>query len=145
MLFRSAHRALPDAITTAYVFERLIEPVGHWTITLCDAMVQQGGPMGLANPSPKARLLPLELEEALDQKCPVMMEYLDAGEQRTQRMIQPLSIRKRYGELELVAFCQLRNDRRTFKLERIVQVTKLDEHQPEPPATLFDLPPVARG
>jgi DNA polymerase III epsilon subunit family exonuclease len=142
-----AHRALPDAITTAYVFERLIEPVGHWTICLCDAMAQQGGPMGLANPSPKAQLLPLELEEALDQKCPVMMEYLDANDQRTQRIIQPLSIRKRKGELGLIAFCQLRNDRRTFKLERIVQITKLDEHQPDPratPATLFDLPPSAQ-
>lgn len=131
-----AHRALADAIATGYVFERLIEPVGGWSMCLCDAFVQQGGPMGLAIGSPKQQLLPLELEEALDQKVPVMMEYLDANDQRTHRVIQPLSVRKRNGELDLVAFCQLRNDRRTFKLERIVQITRLNEYQPDEP-TLF--------
>ncbi|MBC8106897.1 MAG: WYL domain-containing protein [Anaerolineae bacterium] len=132
-----AHRALADAIATAFVFERLIEPVGHWQMCLCDAMAQQGGPMGLTSGSPKQQLLPLELEEALEQKCPVTMEYLDGNDQRTQRVIQPLSIRRRQGELELIAYCQLRNDRRTFKLERIVQLSRLNEYQPEP-QTLFD-------
>jgi DNA polymerase III epsilon subunit family exonuclease len=132
-----AHRALADAISTGFVFERLIEPVGGWAICLCDAIVHQGGPMGLAMASPKQQLLPLELEEALDQRVPVMMEYLDANDQRTHRVIQPLSIRKRNGELDLVAFCQLRNDRRTFKLERIVQLTRLNEYQPDAP-TLFE-------
>ncbi|CAN5424859.1 hypothetical protein BH09PLA1_BH09PLA1_16630 [soil metagenome] len=126
-----AHRALADALATAYVFERLIEPIGGWKICLCDAMAQQGGPMSLMSASPRQQLLPLELEEALEQRCPVMMEYLDATDQRTRRIIQPLNIRRRSGELELVAFCQLRNDRRTFKLERIVQLIRLSEHQPD--------------
>ena len=51
-----AHRALPDAITTAYVFEKLIEPVGGWNMCLCDAMAQQGGPMELASASGKQLL-----------------------------------------------------------------------------------------
>src|SRR5688500_7897545 len=42
-----AHRALADAQTTAVVFEKLMEPVGGWSVCLCDAIVQQGGPMGL--------------------------------------------------------------------------------------------------
>ena len=122
----TAHRALADAQTTAAVFEKLIEPVGGWNISLCDACVEQGGPMGLLPSTPRENPLPLELEEALEQKCPVMMEYLDARENRTQRLIDPLHIRRSAGEMLLIAHCHLRNDRRTFKLERIVRLTRIE-------------------
>jgi len=122
-----AHRALADAVTTAQVFERLIEPVGGWSMCLCDAMREQGGPMGLLPASPRESLLPLELEEALEQRGAVLMEYVDAGERRTQRVIEPLQVRRQSGELLLIAHCQLRNSRRTFKLDRIVQLTKVEK------------------
>jgi hypothetical protein len=127
-----AHRALGDARTTVAVFEKLIQPVGGWDVCLCDAMREQGGPMGLLPDSPRESLLPLELEEALDQRLPVMMDYLDARQKRTQRVVEPIEIRRYCGELLLVAHCQLRNDRRNFKLERIVQLTRLAATTPEP-------------
>lgn len=120
-----AHRALADVLTTFHVFDRLLAPVGGWDLSLCDAILQQGGPMGLLPANPRERLLPLELEEALEQRCSVMMEYLDANEHRTERVIDPIEIRRYRGELTLVAHCQLRNDRRHFKLERIVRLTRL--------------------
>ena len=126
-----AHRALADAQTTAQVFEKLMEPVGGWGICLCDAIREQGGPMGLLPVSPREGLLPLELEEALEQRKPVMMEYLDGYGNRTHRVIEPLHVRRANGELLLIAHCQLRGDRRTFKLERIVQLTRLEP--PTPP------------
>jgi DNA polymerase III epsilon subunit family exonuclease len=125
-----AHRALADAQTTARVFEKLIEPVGGWSMCLCDAMTEQGGPMGLLPVSPRESLLPLELEEALERRGAVLMEYLDARQMRTQRVIEPLQIRRSGGELLLIAHCQLRNDRRTFKLDRIVQLTKVEPGAP---------------
>jgi predicted DNA-binding transcriptional regulator YafY len=82
--------------------------------------------MGLLPANPRESLLPLELEEALELRRPVMMEYLDARNARTQRVIEPLHVRRSGGELLLIAHCQLRNDRRTFKLERIVQLTRLE-------------------
>jgi hypothetical protein len=121
---------LPDVITTIEVFSKLLEPVGGWDLTLCDALVQQGGPMGLLPASPRESLLPLELEEALEQRGMVMMEYLDGGQNRTERVIEPIKIRRFKGELILVAHCQLRNDRRNFKLERIVRLTRIPEVQP---------------
>jgi DNA polymerase III epsilon subunit family exonuclease len=144
-----AHRALADADTTAQVFERLMEPVGGWQTSLCDAIREQGGPMGLLPANPRESLLPLELEEALEQRKPVMMEYLDARQTRTHRTIQPLHVRRRNGELLLVAHCELRGEQRTFKLERIVQLTKLNPDVPPVPVAaprvvqpmLFD-PPV---
>ena len=121
-----AHRALADAQTTAAVFERLMEPVGGWDLCLCDAWQQQGGPMGLLPVNPSQSLLPLELEEALEQKCAVMMEYLDARAMRTHRLINPLHIRRAGGELILIAHCHLRNDQRTFKVERIVRLSRVE-------------------
>jgi DNA polymerase III epsilon subunit family exonuclease len=126
----AAHRALADAQTTALVFERLMEPVGGWQTCLCDAIREQGGPMGLLPPNPRESLLPLELEEALEQRKPVVMEYLDGRESRTRRVIQPLHIRRRRGELIMIAHCQLRGDRRTFRLDRIVQLTRLESSEP---------------
>jgi DNA polymerase III epsilon subunit family exonuclease len=121
-----AHRALPDALTTAIVFERFLAPVGGWNICLCDALKEQGGPMGLQPASPRESPLPLELQEALDQRRPVLMEYLDARQMRTRRVVDPIAVRRAAGELVLVAHCHLRNDRRNFKLERIVQLTRIE-------------------
>ncbi len=42
-----AHRALPDALTTAIVFDLLLAAVGGWNICLCDVLTEQGGPMAL--------------------------------------------------------------------------------------------------
>jgi DNA polymerase III epsilon subunit family exonuclease len=122
----AAHRALADAVTTFGVFERLMEPAGRWDMMLCDAIGQQGGPMGLLPASPRESLLPLELQEALEQKAQVLMEYVDGDQQRTERIIEPLQVRKFKGELQLVAHCHLRNERRNFKLERIVQLKRMD-------------------
>jgi len=122
----TVHRALPDALTTAIVFELLLASVGGWNISLCDALREQGGPMGLMPASNRESLLPLELQEALDQRRSVLMEYLDANQNRTERMIDPIQIRRDAGELTLVAHCHLRNDRRNFKLERIVRLTRID-------------------
>jgi DNA polymerase III epsilon subunit-like protein len=122
-----AHRALPDVITTFNVFKYLLEPVGGWDLSLCDALIQQGGPMGLRTTNPTESVLPLELEEALETRSPVMMEYVDASENRTQRVIEPIRIRKFQGELMLVAHCQLRQDQRHFKVGRIVRLTRITE------------------
>ena len=125
-----AHRALADAVTTGAVFELLLAPVGGWNICLCDALREQGGPMGFYPASPRESVLPLELQEALDQRRPVMMEYLDAGQRRTERVIEPIEIRRFSGEMTLVAHCHLRNDRRNFKLERIVRLVRMEGSEP---------------
>lgn len=150
-----AHRALADAQTTHWVFEKMIEAIGGWNATLADVMLSQGGPMGLLPASAKESLLPLELEEALEQRKPVMMEYLDANQKRTKRLIEPINIRRQNGDLMLVAHCHLRAAQRTFKLERIVQLTRVEdlsqseaaaaeatpECEPLPESSLESLPP----
>jgi DNA polymerase III epsilon subunit family exonuclease len=130
-----AHRALADAQTTAGVFKQLMLPVGGWSLCLCDVMREQGGPINLLPHNPRQSLLPLELEEALDHGCCVTMEYLDARDQRTHRVVEPLHVRRHNGELLLIAHCHLRNERRSFKVDRIVTLTRLaDLPAPSSPA-----------
>jgi DNA polymerase III epsilon subunit family exonuclease len=124
----TAHRALADAMTTALVFERMLEPHGGWNVTLVDALAMQGGPMRLCA-SPSENTLPLELAEAMESRGTVMMEYLDARQARTKRLIQPLEIRRFKGEMMLIAHCLLRQDRRNFKLDRIVRLERIDCNQ----------------
>jgi hypothetical protein len=80
------------------------------------------------------------LEEALDQRGAVMMEYLDARQNRTHRLIEPLSVRRANGELLLIAHCHMRNDRRTFKLDRIVQLRRTPAATAQPSASVPPLP-----
>jgi DNA polymerase III epsilon subunit family exonuclease len=129
-----AHRALADVRTTYGVLEKMLEPIGGWSIQLADALLAQGGKMGLLPANPRESLLPLELEEALEMRRPVMMEYLDANEARTMRVVEPQTIRRVKGELMLIAHCHMRQARRTFKLERIVQLTRI-EGEAAPAAT----------
>ena len=122
----TAHRALADAQTTHLVFDRLMAPRGGWSTSLVDTIAEQGGPMGLLPAASRENPLPLELEEALEQRRPVLMVYLDARQKRTERVIEPLEIRRSSGTLTLIAHCHLRADRRTFKLERIVELKRID-------------------
>jgi len=76
------------------VFEKLIEPIGGWGISLVDAYLAQGGPMGIVPEHGRQNVLPLELEEALELGGAVEMEYVDAGNRRTTRVVRPLEIRR---------------------------------------------------
>lgn len=121
-----SHRALADALTTAAVFQKLLEPVGGMGCTICDALMHQGGPIAIDRAGANS-ILPLELEEALENGRSVMMEYVDASGARTFREIVPRHVKRHNGELLLVAHCHLRNDQRTFKLDRIVRLVRMEE------------------
>jgi DNA polymerase III epsilon subunit family exonuclease len=126
----SAHRALADAHTTRLVLEQLLAPLAQWQTTLADAMIAQGGPIGLQDTGQHDSQLPVELAEALELHRPVEMEYLDANQQRTHRVIEARSLRRFKGEMVLVAHCRLRNAERYFKIDRIVHLSRIEE----PPA-----------
>jgi DNA polymerase-3 subunit epsilon len=121
----TAHRALADCHTTAGVFREMLEPLGGGQMTLADAILLQGGPCGF-NAAPPAIDLPLELQEALADGSHVKMIYLDARNARTERIVVPLSLGKSGPERCLTAFCTMRGDQRSFKLSRIVEVTRIE-------------------
>ena len=78
---------------------------------------------------PEIATLPIELTDALAARCPVRIEYLAADDTRTQRIVQPIEVRRQKGGLMLVAHCQLRAERRMFKIDRIVRVELMQDYQ----------------
>jgi hypothetical protein len=80
-------------------------------------------------------MLPLELEEAIEAGKEMMLEYIDLFGNRTERVVLPMHLRKRRGNLMLVAFCRLRGEERTFKLDRIVRLSRIEDGWP---ISLFD-------
>lgn len=124
----AAHRALADAVTTGQVLEIMLAPHGGWDMPLVDVLRVQGGPMPLERaPEPGLVDLPPALMEAIDTRSAVVMTYLDARRKETQRTVEPLEIRRGRGTASLVAWCRMRQDRRTFKVDRIVRVEKCVE------------------
>ncbi|MBE7214321.1 YafY family transcriptional regulator [Shewanella benthica] len=58
----------------------------------------------------------------------LLMEYRDVKEANTQREIRPLAIYFWKGTWTLLAWCELRNDFRNFRVDRITGLTNLGRH-----------------
>ena len=118
-----AHRAMGDVETTRQVLEQILHDIGNrWgAMTLGEMVAFQGGPI----PYPHTRAVPLPptIAEALDSGGRVRMRYVNAAGQETCRTIQPLRVRVVRGSQYMVAFCYLKGEQRTFRLDRIIEMT----------------------
>jgi predicted DNA-binding transcriptional regulator YafY len=66
--------------------------------------------------------LPPLLEEAIRFKKSVHICYLSRTGDETRRVVTPLKIHNRFDYLCLEAFCSLRNEKRMFRLDRILKI-----------------------
>jgi predicted DNA-binding transcriptional regulator YafY len=66
----------------------------------------------------------------------VSLEYRDEKGAVTQRMVWPVAIGYTEVTRMLIAWCELRTDFRSFRTDRVVNATFLEERYPETPATL---------
>lgn len=144
----TAHRALADCHTTARVLEKMLHPHGGWDLTLAQALALQGG---AAKPRPdptQKSLIPDDVAAALIAGRRVVLTYLDAASKRSERTVTPMFVRRIGGAMTLVAQCHLRNERRMFKLSRILAaVPALDESPAQYESSAPELAPtvVARS
>jgi DNA polymerase-3 subunit epsilon len=126
-----AHRAMGDVWTTWHVLERILWDLDRrWQVTTLGGLLQfQGGPV----PYPHADALPLPptIAEALDSNKPVRMHYVDAGGRTTHRSVRPLRVTARRGYLYLIAHCYRAGELRTFRLDRVVEMS-IDDQAPNP-------------
>jgi DNA polymerase-3 subunit epsilon len=115
------HRALADVVTTKMVLERFIADLGQQgVVTLAELLAAQGGYVG---PHEREAIpLPPQIEEALKSGGSLQLRYLSAVGEETTRVVRPLQVTAHSGQLYLVAFCHLRNEQRTFRLDRIVDM-----------------------
>ncbi len=119
----TAHRAMGDVETTRHVLEQILHDAEFncGASTLRQLVALQGGTI----PYPHSRAVPLPpaIAEALDSGGRVRMRYVNAAGQETCRTIQPLRVQEDHGYQYMVAFCYLKGDRRTFRLDRIIEMT----------------------
>jgi DNA polymerase III epsilon subunit len=112
-----AHRALNDVYMTAEILKRMVRQLEKRRMTTVgDLLYAQGEPV--YTPTPPALFMPPPVVEALGNGRQLRILYLgENGE--TERTITPLYPSEHHGVGYLVAHCHLRNDRRTFRLDRI--------------------------
>lgn len=121
-----AHRAMGDAWTTRHVLEQILWDLDRrWGVTTLGGLVAfQGGP--IPYPHPRALPLPPAIAEALESSGQVQMRYVDARGQETERAIHPLRVQEQRGHLYLLAHCYRADALRTFRLDRVVEMTRVD-------------------
>jgi len=66
------------------------------------------------------------IRKAIAQQCTVSIEYTDAKDSLSQRELEPLGLLFWGATWTLVAWCRLRDDYRTFRLDRIETLTITD-------------------
>jgi DNA polymerase-3 subunit epsilon len=112
-----SHRALNDVYTTAEILKRMLARLDSRRAgTVQDLLYAQGRPIYMPNLPEIA--LPGSIAEALQNGRQLRILYENAGNQ-TNRLITPLYPTEHRGSTYLIAYCHLRRDQRTFRLDRI--------------------------
>jgi predicted DNA-binding transcriptional regulator YafY len=78
------------------------------------------------------------LREAINNRRVVWIAYEDAEGAATERRIRPLGLFFWGRTWSVEAWCELRNDFRGFRLDRIADIRVLDEEAPSEPGTTLD-------
>jgi len=80
-----------------------------------------------------------EIERAVDRRSRIAMTYRDADGRATERIVRPLGLWFWGKVWTLVGWCELRDDFRMFRLDRIAGITPCDSpFRPERGKTLAD-------
>ncbi|MCZ6592325.1 MAG: YafY family protein [Alphaproteobacteria bacterium] len=89
--------------------------------------------------TPQVRLRIDEIEHAVEERRRLALAYIDAEDRTTERTVRPLGLWFWGKVWTLVAWCELRNDFRMFRLDRITRMDNGGEvFRPERGKTLTD-------
>lgn len=122
----TAHRAIGDVYTTARLLQRMVAELSDSPYqTVDDLLHAQGGPI-FTPPPHRAKPLPA-IADAIANGRYLRIRYTNTDDQETERIITPKYITQHLGVDYLIAHCHLRDDQRTFHLDRIqsAQIVKL--------------------
>jgi len=117
------HRALADATACMRLFNRCVaEMGGPGRVTLQDMLEANGPPLSLSSGDMILDESYQPLKAALETGDEVSIVYRDARGTMSDRTITPLSIGLSRGTAMIEAFCHLRQDKRNFRLDRIIEI-----------------------
>jgi predicted DNA-binding transcriptional regulator YafY len=93
-------------------------------------------PLSLPGPPrsfPQNTVPPDELRTAIRSRVRLDIRYADEQERRTERIVWPIQLGFTDQARVLFAWCELRQDFRTFRTDRIVAITRLDRYPAQRP------------
>ncbi len=120
------HRAMADVLLTRMVFERLLDDLSELSpLSARHLQALQGGRI---HERTRARLpVPPVIALALENHSPLWLRYRSDKGIESERTVTPLRIVVHDGETTLVAECHLRQERRSFRLDRIIAMELVPE------------------
>ena len=109
-----AHRALADAHACRLLYLRCVRAAGIERLTR-----SCGEPLDFTTHAPRLARTAAALQRAIASGEEVRISYRSAQGERTVRTIRPRAFSCMGGNVGVVAFCSLRNERRTFLLDSL--------------------------
>jgi len=123
---KDEHRAMGDVVLTRMVWERFLADLKERGIATLEEIISlQGGPVVLQGDG-EISLSPL-LDEALRSRSKVRINYISANRRESIRVIEPLEVTSLGDYLYLLAFCHLRQEKRTFRLDRVISLQMVED------------------
>lgn len=122
------HRAMADVDTTHKIFERMWQALNERGMNDIEKFFVQKKLFAIDQS--RALVLPPTLEDAIKNHAEVFISYESAQGGMTQRLVKPFEVVKNNDYLYLVAYCDMRKEKRTFRLDRIVEM-KMKEKRPQ--------------
>jgi DNA polymerase III epsilon subunit family exonuclease len=121
-----AHRALADAHTCAALLRACVAKLSaHGPLTVQDLVRLSGPRLGFQADAPRVPRLAAALDLALRAGSFVEIQYLSSQGERTVREIRPVSFAMLGSAPAISAFCRLRGETRTFRLDAIQAIRSL--------------------
>lgn len=115
------HRALGDALITKNIFDWFLQDFRSRGIDTLEALLKlQGG--SIAYPRQHDVVIPHVLEEALKTRRRLILKYVSAHAGTSQRRVDPIEVNALGDNIYLIGYCHVARDRRTFRLDRIIEM-----------------------
>lgn len=115
------HRALSDVYLTKSILDFFISDLKKNKIeNLFDLLNLQGEMTSF--PEVKEITLPPAIEEAIGSGKKLKIKYISSNGEETVRIIEPIEVNASEDYLYLRAWCDLRQEQRTFRFDRIIEM-----------------------
>ena len=120
-----AHRAMVDVLFTRGVFLRTVDDLWDAGLrSVSDLLRFQGA--GIVSPAPDLDV-PAPIRRALEDEGVLWLHYRAEDGEETERFVRPLRIHSFGGSPILVAHCLLKDAKRSFRLDRILEAELVQE------------------
>lgn len=110
----NTHSALGDAILNARIFMLLIDKLIKLGNQYLSDVLKIAG-----DRKAECQAMVIKITDAIFREKKIKLVYFSLQRERTERIVSPLRLERRNQEYFLVAFCHLKNEERTFSLNRI--------------------------